>query len=344
MCQMGRQTHIVLGGGGAMGAFQAGALATLLDSGVVPDALYGCSAGALSAAFLAQRPDAARGDELCRWWLGSGSHGLLAPSWRAAARSVAGALRAGGRGLLDDRPLRRLVAGTLGDGDIAAFPVPLTVTTTCLDCGHAAHHEQGSVVDVLTASCALPGLFAPVALSDGHQHVDGGVLCGVPVAAALAVAGPEDRVLVLDCGLAPVTGRVDSCAARSPLLVGPACHLPVVSSRTRYRAPVESSRGALDVVLKAFTVARAAANRASVERALDDPRVAVLPHIADAWAAGLLRELPRGPRDFAQTHQLLEAGRLATRHWLGRGPVVGDVADDALGVGLDRLTSSGPTE
>jgi predicted acylesterase/phospholipase RssA len=319
MGRMGGRTHLVLGGGGAMGAFQAGTLAALLEAGVVPDAVYGCSAGALNAAFLAVRPDAERAVELEAWWLGGTSRGVLAPSWSAAARGLAVALRTGGGGLLDARPLRRLIAGTLGNGDIADFSVPLTVTTTCLDCGAPIHHEEGWLVDVLVASCALPGLFAPVLLTDGHLHVDGGVLSGVPVSAALQAAGPDDRVLVLDCGLAPVTGRVDSCAAQSPLLVGRACGLPVLASRTRYEAPVEHSRGALDVVLKAFTVARAAANRASVGRTLDDPRVAVLPHIADAWAAGLLVELPRGPRDFAQTPALLRAGRLATQRWLSFG-------------------------
>jgi NTE family protein len=43
-----------------MGAFQAGALVALLDAGVVPDALYGSSAGALNGAFLASRPDLSR--------------------------------------------------------------------------------------------------------------------------------------------------------------------------------------------------------------------------------------------------------------------------------------------
>lgn len=299
-----------------MGAFQAGTLAALLEAGVTPDALYGCSSGALNAAFLAVGTDPGRGVDLENWWLGRTSRGVLAPSWRAAARGLAVAFRAGGRGLLDAGPLRRLVASTLGAGDLADLAVPLTVTTTCLDCGTAHHHEGGPLVEVLVASCSLPGLFAPVRLPDGHLHVDGGVLCGVPVSAALQAAAADDRVLVLDCGLAPLTGRIDSCAARSPLLVGRACGLPVLPSRTRYEAPVEHSRGALDVVLKAFTVSRAAANRASVERHLDDPRVAVLPHIADAWASGLLADLPRGPRDFAQTKALVRAGRLSAEQWL----------------------------
>lgn len=36
-----------------MSAYQAGALLALFEHGLEPDALYGCSAGALNAAFLA---------------------------------------------------------------------------------------------------------------------------------------------------------------------------------------------------------------------------------------------------------------------------------------------------
>ena len=301
-----------------MGAYQAGALAALLEAGIVPDALHGCSAGALNAAFLASRPDVRRAQELERWWADSTGRAVLSPSWRAGARSLAVAMRAGGRGLFDAGPLRRLIAANVPAHDLSELAVPLTVTTTCLDCGAARWHGSGPVADLLVASCALPGLFAPVHLADGHGHVDGGVLAGVPLRAALDSAGPEDRVLVLDCGLAPVTGRVDSCAAVSPALAGLACGLAVSPSRGPYVAPVETSRGALDVVLKAFAVARAVANRAEVAAALDDPRVVVLPHIADAWAAGLLPQVPAGPRDFGQTEALLAAGRAVTAAWLAR--------------------------
>ncbi len=84
------------------------------------------------------------------------------------------------------------------------------------------------------AGCALPGIFRPIRLPDGHLHVDGGILDGVPITAALQMAAPEDRILVLDCGLAPVTGRVDVCAAASDVLAGQACGVSVEPGRPAY--------------------------------------------------------------------------------------------------------------
>lgn len=307
------RTRFVLGGGGAMGAYQAGCLLALLEAGVQPDALYGCSAGALNAAFLAARPDVERAQELALWWSDASAQRVLAPTMRSHVRGLPSVLRAGGRGILDTRSLRALIAANVRAHDLSELVVPLTVTTTCLECAAAVHHASGDVVDVLMASCSLPGLFAPVRLADGHDHVDGGVVAGVPVQAALDAAAPDDTVVVLDCGLSAVTGRPGLCASSS---ASAACGLEVPRQRDPYLPPVESSRGPLDVVLKAFTVARAVANQASVAGALEDPRVQVVPHVADAWAAGLLPELPRGPRDFARTSDLAAAGRAATSQWL----------------------------
>ncbi len=293
------RARFVLGGGGAMGAYQAGAVLGLLESGLVPDALYGCSAGALNAAFLAARPDVARAEELARWWTDGSSNGVLAPTWRNHLRGLPSVLRER-RGFLDSGPLRRLVAANVPAHDLSELVVPLTVTTTCLECQRERHHESGPVVDTLVASCALPGLFPPVLLPDGHTHVDGGVVAGVPVAKALADAAPVDQVIVLDCGLSPVTCGTEACS------IGDA-------GRGSYTPPLETATGPLDTVLRAFTAARAVANRATVGQALDDPRVVVVPHIADAWAAGLLASVPRGPRDFSGTTALVEAGRLAAK-------------------------------
>jgi predicted acylesterase/phospholipase RssA len=293
------RTRFVLGGGGAMGAYQAGALLGLLQEGLVPDALYGCSAGALNAAFLAAQPDLARADALATWWTDGSSNSVLSPTWRHHVRGLPAVLRHR-QGVLDSRPLRRLVESNVRAHDLSELAVPLTVTTTCLDCAQERHHVSGPVVDTLVASCALPGLLPPVRLPDGHLHVDGGVVAGVPVARALEDAGPDDLVVVLDCGLAPVTCGTESC------------HVGDLG-RGDYVPPTEGSTGPLDVVLRAFTVARAVANRATVGSALQDPRVRVVAHIADAWAAGLLAEVPRGPRDFSQSLALLEAGRVAAQ-------------------------------
>ncbi|MFW3171284.1 patatin-like phospholipase family protein [Geodermatophilus sp. CPCC 206100] len=308
-------THLVLGGGAAMGAYQVGALLGLLESGLPVDVVHGSSVGALNAVFLAVQPDLARAQELTRIWDEPSMVGVLRPGWPARLRGLTRSVRPGGA-LLDARPLRRLIERHVPTGDLSALAVPVTVTTTCLDCGTARRHDTGDLADVVLASCALPGLFRPVQLADGHLHVDGGILDGVPISAALEMAAPEDRILVIDCGLAPVTGRVDVCAAASDVLAGQACGIPIEPGLPAYVAPEESSIGALDAVLRAFTVARAAANRSAVREALDDPRVHVVPHVADAWAAGLLETLPTGPRDVSRTADLLRAGRAVTERWL----------------------------
>jgi predicted acylesterase/phospholipase RssA len=305
----------VLSGGGAIGAYQAGALLALAEADLVPDAVVSCSAGALNGAFYAADPTTARARALVNFWQAPDSRAVLAPSLLSRARGLPNLLRHGDA-LLDQRPLRSMLARYLDAHDLRELAVPLTVTTTCLDCGTAVHHRQGPLTATLLASCALPGLLPPVRLADGHMHVDGGVVCGVPLQAALDTARPTDTVLVLDAGSAPVTGPPDSCAAEG---ADGACGLPRTRER-RYLPPVERSRTPLlDVVLRAFTVARGAANRAAVQVALADPRVRVLPHVADAWAAGFLDILPTGPRDFDRTGDLVAAGHTATHAWLRAG-------------------------
>lgn len=324
------RTLFVLGGGGALGAFQVGGLLALAEGGVTPDALFGCSAGALNAAFLASDPTLARAQELADWWADTGSRRVLAPGRWTQLRGMATAVASRADALMDEGPLRQLVSTHVGAHDLSELAVPLTVTTTCLDCGQARHHDRGPLADLLVASCSLPGLFPPVRLAD-HSHVDGGVLCGVPLEAALAAAGPDDVVHVLDCALAPVTGTAGTCAAVP--VDGPTTGCGLATTSVRWVPPVEQRRGPLDVVLRAFTVARAAANRTTIEPLLADPRVRVLPHVADAWAAGMLRQVPAGPRDFRSTADLVEAGRRSAAAWLAAGPV-------AAGLTTDRMTGA----
>jgi predicted acylesterase/phospholipase RssA len=308
----------VLGGGGAIGAFQAGSLLALAEAGIVPDALVGCSAGALNAAFLAADPSVKRARALVEFWQAPSSRSVLAPSLFSRVLGVPTVLRHGDA-LLDQRPLRAMLNRFLDAHDVAEFAIPLRITTTCLDCADSVHHDRGPLTEILLASCALPGLLSPVRLPDGHDHVDGGVLCGVPVSAALNIAGPGDTVLVLDAGLAPVTGVPGGCAATPGSEV--ACGLAVLPGRV-YRAPEERPRARLlDVVLRSFTIARSVANRAAVREAMTDPRVRVLPHLADAWTAGILDTMPTGPRDFARAGDLVAAGHAAAMAWLD-GPSV----------------------
>ena len=64
--------------------------------------------------------------------------------------------------------------------DLGELAAPLSVTTTCLDCGAAVRHRTGPVGDVLAASCALPGLCAPVRLPTGPRDDGGAQACRPP--------------------------------------------------------------------------------------------------------------------------------------------------------------------
>lgn len=202
----GRRHVVVLSGGGARGAAQAGALAVLLDAGIEPAGIVGCSVGALNGAFLAVRPDADRAEDLAERWSALRRCDVFGGSRLTTWRNVVARRPA----LFSADPLRRLVERWVEADTFEALRVPLRVVTTSLTSGRAVYHAAGPLTDVLLASAALPGLFPPVLLAGQHaplapeQHVDGGVADLVPVGGALELA-PTD-VWVLDVAATPGTG------------------------------------------------------------------------------------------------------------------------------------------
>ena len=79
---------IVLSGGGSLGAAQVGALRALLESGVRPDLVVGCSVGALNAAFLAMDPTPGRVDELEAVWRKLDRADVFGPARRLASHAL----------------------------------------------------------------------------------------------------------------------------------------------------------------------------------------------------------------------------------------------------------------
>ena len=189
---------LVLSGGGAKGAWEAGAAVALIEHGVPVRLVAGSSAGALTAAMLAD----GRLDRLQAIW-GSLSReqvyalrpgvlfaGLL-PGWLTLlALDHAGSL-------LDPAPLRELIAATLDFDRVRASPRRLLVVTTDLARRAPRVFDNATVsVDALMAAAAVPGAFPPVSV-DGALLVDGGLTGRAPVLEALATAEPIGRALVL---------------------------------------------------------------------------------------------------------------------------------------------------
>src|SRR5579884_763313 len=262
----------VFSGGGSLGASQVGAARALLEAGIRPDLMVGCSVGALSAAFLAASPSAEAAAELeavsrgvpARDVFGSGRHRTL------------GRLVLGRDHVADPEALRSLIRRFSPISDLSDTAVPCHVVTTDLVSGQPAVWSRGPAIDVLSASACLPGLFPPVELvyPDGvvSLHVDGGVLLPVPSSVALSLRART--VYVLDVSDGHSASHVEP-----------------------------GGLSALGVLLRSFAVARAALQEATAPRPSSDQQVIEVPHPP---TSGI------DIRDFSHTSELLEGGyRLA---------------------------------
>jgi NTE family protein len=201
-------TALVFSGGGAKGAYEAGVALALMARGVPVRVAAGSSAGALNATAVAD----GRLDRLEALWRNISREqvyalrpgvlfaGLL-PGWLTLlALDEAGSL-------LDARPLRALVVGTVDLDRVRASPVALRVVATDLARRAARVFDNQTVtVDALLAASAVPGLFSPVTV-DGAMLVDGGVVARAPVLEALDGSAPVARVLVVQSYAAAERGQ-----------------------------------------------------------------------------------------------------------------------------------------
>jgi NTE family protein len=67
---------LVLQGGGALGAYQAGVYEALSEAGIHPDWIAGISIGAINAAIIAGNPPKSRADRLREFWTQVTANGL----------------------------------------------------------------------------------------------------------------------------------------------------------------------------------------------------------------------------------------------------------------------------
>ena len=162
----------------------------LLEAGHHPDMLYGTSAGALNAAWLAVDPTLTGTAGLARLWTTVKRRDVFPLRPFTAVAGLAGlkdsTFSAGAlaRWLRGTTALRRLEDGVL----------PLTVVATDLETGEEVLLDNGPAIPALLASSAMPGIFPPVRI--GHRWmVDGSVASDTPVGPA--VRAGAGRVWVL---------------------------------------------------------------------------------------------------------------------------------------------------
>ena len=185
-----RRLVFVLGGGGSRGACTVGVLRALLECGVKPDAVVGCSSGAFNAVALASRPDLETIDQLATVWRSIRNRDLFNRNpLRMAVRYVRSH-----NSFFDSRYLRRLAAMNL-PATFDQLVLPCAVIATNLTQARKEIFTSGNVADAVAASSAIPGVFSPYRIGN-EEFVDGAVAENVGLAEAIQLGATH--VIAID--------------------------------------------------------------------------------------------------------------------------------------------------
>ena len=192
----------VLGAGSARGWAHIGVLRALLEAGIKPDLIAGCSIGALVGAAFA----AGRLDQLEAW--------ALALDWKRMLRLMDFGLRGG---LIKGKRVREVFREQFVECEFSELQVPFSAVATDLHSGQEIWLREGQVSAAIGASMAVPGLFQPVPY-EGRYLVDGSVVNPIPVSLCRAMGA--DIVLAVDLG-SDLVGRYVRDDDRAPTQTAP---------------------------------------------------------------------------------------------------------------------------
>jgi NTE family protein len=189
------RTAFVFAGGGSLGAVEVGMLRALVHGGVQADLVVGSSVGAINAVQYAADPTLEGVERLEHIWRVVRTADVFPVSPLGAILRL---LTRRGH-LITQTALRRLLERHLAVRRLEDTVLACHVIATDLLDGSEVRLSDGSAVDALLASTAIPGIFQPVCRA-GRHLVDGGVTSNTPIATAIELGA--SRVIVLPTGMA----------------------------------------------------------------------------------------------------------------------------------------------
>jgi len=222
-------TVLVLQGGGALGAYQAGAYEGFAAAGAAPDWVAGVSIGAINAALIAGNPPPLRVPRLREFWqrvsLPPAPFGVPAP-WRplvnrmsAASATIFGipgffrprhpAAAFGALSLYDTAPLKHTLLELVDFELINGARVRLSVGAVNVRSGNSVYFDNTRMritPEHIMASGALPPGFPPVQI-DGECYWDGGMVSNSPLWYVMDEA-PDIDALILQVDLFSAAGEL----------------------------------------------------------------------------------------------------------------------------------------
>src|SRR4051812_17948991 len=180
----------VLGGGGQLGAHEAGMLRALLEREIRPDAVVGTSVGAINGAAVASEPSVAMTLRLAELW---GSIDVFEGSIFERIATLARTRTH----LHDNTTLRATLTEALPIAVIEELPVRFECVAASIEAAAEHWFTRGSLVDAVLASAAAPGVLPPVEIG-GEHFIDGGIVNSIPVARAVTLGAT--RIFVMHVG------------------------------------------------------------------------------------------------------------------------------------------------
>jgi len=183
-----KKIGLALSGGGARGFAHIGVLKVLVESGIPIDMIAGTSAGSIiGGAFAAGMTI----DEILAMAAKVGWTNMTRPS-----RSP--------RGRLSNAPVGTFHNQHFPVSRFEDIKIPYAAVACDLKKGEeVVLQDSGDMIFAIRASCAVPGVFAPLKHADGRMLVDGGVVTLTPAEAVRAMGA--DLVIAVDllsCGSA----------------------------------------------------------------------------------------------------------------------------------------------
>ncbi|MGS2720096.1 patatin-like phospholipase family protein [Paraglaciecola aestuariivivens] len=157
---------LALGSGAARGWAHIGVIQALEEMGIKIEVVSGCSIGAYVGAAYAS----GKLKELSSW-----VESLT--EWQVLALMGVGFHRGG---LVSGLKVFKALQDNFSFDTFEQLNKPFATVATDLYSGREVNFTEGSVIDAVKASCAIPGLFAPH-LHNNRWLVDGGVVNPVPV-------------------------------------------------------------------------------------------------------------------------------------------------------------------
>jgi NTE family protein len=175
-----KKVGLALSGGAARGFAHVGVLKALKENGIPIDFIAGTSAGSIVGAAYAAGM----------------SHDAIIELGQQVSWYKVSSLSWSTKGLISNKPIANLIEKRFPFNRFEDLMIPFAAVATDMETGkEMVFKDKGDIGFAVCASCAIPGIFAPLE-RDNRVFVDGGVVSAVPTEAVKQMGA--DIVIAVD--------------------------------------------------------------------------------------------------------------------------------------------------